>query len=360
MTGAVWQEDERPRSSFVGREFDLTRHRRGEQDAQRLAAIIASSTDAIVTKDLKGIIVSWNEGAERLFGYNAEEVIGQPVTILIPPGREDEESYILARIRHGERIDPYETVRRRKDGSLIDVSLSVSPIKDVDGSIVGAAKIARDITERKRAQEQQALIVREMNHRVKNLFAVAGGIVALSAHSARSPAELARAVQARLAALARAHELTRPGLVDAEQGSAKDTTLHTLVQTIFAPYLDPQCSSGHKRTTVSGPDVPIGGRAITNFALIVHELATNAAKYGALSSSRGTVKIDCCVSGGELLIIWRESGGPPLAGQPKHEGFGAYLTRETVTTQFGGQVSYAWEPEGLTVHLSVSLQKLAM
>lgn len=287
-------------------------------------------------------------------------MIGKSVTILIPPDRADEELFILGRIRRGERVHPYETVRRRKDGSLVDVSLSISPIKAADGSIVGAAKIARDITERKRAQEQQALLIREMRHRVKNLFAVTGSIVALSAHSARSPAELAMAVQARLAALARAHELTRPGLIDTEQQRAEGTTLHALVQTIFAPYLDTQCSSGHKRTTISGPDVPIGGRAITNFALILHELATNAAKYGALSCSTGMVTIDCSVGSGELLIVWQESGGPPLAGQPKQEGFGTRLTRETVTTQFGGQVSYAWKPEGLTVHLSVSLQELAI
>jgi PAS domain S-box-containing protein len=339
--------------------FDLTHHRRRDQDAQRFEAIVACSTDAILTRDLNGIIVSWNAGAERLFGYKPEEVIGNQITILIPPDREDEEAFILARVRRGEGVDPYETVRRRKDGSLVDVSLSVSPIKDRDGSIVGAAKIARDITERKRAQERQALLIREMNHRVKNLLAVTGSIVALSAQSARSPAELAKAVQTRFAALARAHELARPERIETEQLPAKGPMLHALVQTIFAPYLDPQCSSAHKRTTISGPDLPIGGRAITNFALILHELATNAAKYGALSCSTGTVTIDCSVGGGELLIIWQESGGPRLAGEPKQEGFGARLVRKIVIAQ-GGQVSYAWRPEGLTVHLSVPLQELAM
>jgi PAS domain S-box-containing protein len=120
--------------------------------AQRLAAIVESSDDAIISKDLNGIIQTWNRGAERVFGYTAEEAVGKPVTILIPRDRMDEEPGILARIRRGEPIDHYETVRQRKDGSLIDISLTVSPIRDSDGRIAGASKIARDITERKRAE----------------------------------------------------------------------------------------------------------------------------------------------------------------------------------------------------------------
>jgi PAS domain S-box-containing protein len=118
-----------------------------------MAAVVESSDDAIVSKDLNGIITSWNNGAERLFGYTAEEVIGKSITILIPPGRLNEEPYILEHIRRGERVDHYETVRRRKDGSEIDISLTVSPIRDRSGKVIGASKIARDITERKRAEE---------------------------------------------------------------------------------------------------------------------------------------------------------------------------------------------------------------
>jgi PAS domain S-box-containing protein len=122
-------------------------------DSSWLAAIVASSDDAIISKDLNSIIRTWNEGATRLFGYEAGEVIGRPVTLLIPAGREDEEAGILKRIRRGERIDHYETVRQRKDGSLVDVSLTVSPIKDASGRVIGASKIARDITDRKAAEQ---------------------------------------------------------------------------------------------------------------------------------------------------------------------------------------------------------------
>ena len=186
------------------------RIRESEARYRDIAAIVESSEDAVLTKDLDGIITSWNHGASRLFGYAADEVIGKPITILIPDERHDEEPTILTRIRRGERIDHYETVRRRKDGSRIDISLTVSPVRDPEGEIIGASKIARDIAERRRADEQQRLLLREMDHRVKNLFALAGGVVALSARTATSAAELSSAVRDRLIALARAHALTLP------------------------------------------------------------------------------------------------------------------------------------------------------
>ncbi|MGF6227527.1 PAS domain S-box-containing protein [Inquilinus ginsengisoli] len=149
--------------------IDVTERYRAELAAQRLAAIVESSDDAILAKDLDGVITAWNAGAQTLFGYAAEEVIGKPITILIPLDRHEEEPRILARIRSGERIDHFETVRRRKDGSLVEVSLSVSPVKDAGGRIVGASKIVRNITEQRRAQEQQVMLLREMSHRIKRL-----------------------------------------------------------------------------------------------------------------------------------------------------------------------------------------------
>ena len=137
-------------SQFIGIIEDITDRRQAEEARSRLAAVVEHSGDAIVTKTLDGIITSWNPGAERIFGYAAAEVIGRSVTLLIPPDQGNEEPAILERIRRGERIDHYTTVRRRKDGTLIDVSLSVSPLKDADGRIIGASKIARDITEQTR------------------------------------------------------------------------------------------------------------------------------------------------------------------------------------------------------------------
>jgi PAS domain S-box-containing protein len=204
-----------------------------DRAGQHYAAIVEFSDDAILSKDLHGVITSWNRGAERLFGYSAEETIGQSVTILIPPDRQNEEPMILERIRRGERIDHYETVRQRKDGSLIDVSLTVSPIRDRTGKIVGASKIARDITERKRAQERQELLLREMDHRIKNLFALATSVVRLSYRSVGSAKELTDSACERLSALARAHALTLSYRADR---IATPTTLYSLIHTIVAPH----------------------------------------------------------------------------------------------------------------------------
>ena len=155
MPRSKGRKAQEPRSSSSGTtEVPLRQRTHGDGHGGLLAAIIESSDDAIVSKDLSGNITSWNPGAERIFGYSAEEVVGRPVTILMPEDRQDEEPSILERIRRGERVAHYETVRRRKDGSLVDISLTVSPIRDAEGRIVGASKIARDISERRRAEER--------------------------------------------------------------------------------------------------------------------------------------------------------------------------------------------------------------
>jgi PAS domain S-box-containing protein len=130
----------------------LLRENHRTRQYERAAAIIESSDDAIISVDLNGVITSWNGGAERLFGYTAQEAMSWPVTMLMPANRLDEETGILERIRQGESIEHYETVRRCKDGTLLDISLTVSAITDVHGRIVGVSKVARDITERKRAE----------------------------------------------------------------------------------------------------------------------------------------------------------------------------------------------------------------
>ena len=137
-----------------------------QRSAQHLAAIVESSSDAIVSKDLNGIVTSWNGGAERLFGYTAEEAIGQPITILIPSERQDEEPAILGRIRAGERLDHFETVRRCKNGKPVDISLTISPIRDSTGTIIGASKIARDISDQKAAEAK----IRENERRLQDLL----------------------------------------------------------------------------------------------------------------------------------------------------------------------------------------------
>ncbi|MGK9237100.1 PAS domain S-box protein [Inquilinus limosus] len=333
--------------------IDITERHRAEQAAQHLAAIVESSDDAILAKDLDGTITSWNGGAQHLFGYTAEEVVGRPIMILAPLDRHDEEARILARLRAGERIDRLETVRRRRDGSLVEVSLSVSPVKDAHGRIVGASAIVRDITEQRRARERQAMLLREMNHRVKNLFALASAVVSLSARSSTGGDQLAEAVQGRLHALSRAHELT---LADIKHAKA-DTpaSLHALIRTIVSPY---EGLAG-QRVSISGPDVAVTGHAVTGLALVFHELATNAAKYGALSVPSGQVEITSASNADRLDLGWVERGGPPIASAPETVGFGARLADGTIKGQLQGSLGRHWHRDGLEIRIAIPLSQLS-
>ncbi len=340
-------------------QIEIEQRRCAESAAQRLAAIVASSDDAIVSKDLDGVITSWNKGAEHLFGYREEEVIGNPITIIIPAERHDEELAILARIRRGEPVSHYETVRQRKDGSLVQISLTVSPIKNAEGRIIGASKIARDITGRRRAEEQQRLLMSEMNHRIKNLFTVAGSIVALSARGASTPEALAESVQERLAALARAHDLTLVKSSHDAPQHLQATTLHALLDTILSPF-ESQDKQHARHVTVRGPDIPVGGASVTAFALLLHELAINAAKYGALSAPTGRIDIECSEDGEQFILNWTEHGGPSIevTEEREEEGFGALLVRATLQ-RLGGEITREWRSDGLAIRLSLVKDGLA-
>jgi PAS domain S-box-containing protein len=159
---------------------DITRQKKLEDAARRLAAIVESSDDAIASKDMNGIITSWNRSAERLFGYRAEEIIGRPVTVIIPPELHPDEQMILSKIRQGEKIDHFETIRVRKNGERVEVSLTISPVKDEDGNVIGAAKIVRNITENNKME--RAL-------RTTEKLAAAGRMAATVAHEINNPLE---------------------------------------------------------------------------------------------------------------------------------------------------------------------------
>jgi PAS domain S-box-containing protein len=347
--------DQPPKKRASGRAPHRTRPAGGRESlaAQHYRAIIESSDDAILSKDLDGLILSWNQGAERLFGFTSEEAVGRPVTIIIPVDRMDEEPTILEKIHRGERIEHFETVRQRKDGSFVDISLTISPIRNSRGKIVGASKIARDITELKKAREQQRLLLREMSHRVRNLFALSGSIVGLSARLAKSPRELAETTRARLSALARAHALT---FSDGFFGDAarQPTTLQSLVRTIVAPFDE----SEHRRIAVSGIDAVVSGSAVTSLALLLHEFATNAAKYGALSTDTGSVNVVFAGEGDGILVHWTECGGPPVAAPNGGSGFGDVLSRIAVSDQLGGEIVRDWRPGGLAIRLFVPRSRL--
>jgi PAS domain S-box-containing protein len=313
--------------------------RESEQRLRWLASIVESSDDAIVSKNLDGIITSWNKGAERVFGYSAGEAIGQPITLVIPEDRQGEEREILTRIRRGERIDHFETVRQRKHGSLIVVSLTVSPVKDASGKIVGASKIARDITEQKRNRELIATLAREAEHRSKNLLASVLATVNLTQSS--SPEDLKRTIVGRIGALANVCSLfVATRWIGAE--------LSAIATQELAPY-----SEMHgKRVLIDGPQILLEPGVAQAIAVTLHELATNAAKYGALSQPNGQVHLEWShAADGQLRLRWTETGGPAVQ-EPTRRGVGGRII-DGMITQLKGKARFDWRKDGLVCEITL-------
>jgi PAS domain S-box-containing protein len=306
------------------------------------AAVIESSDDAIITKNLNSIITSWNAGAERVFGYTPQEAIGRPVTMLMPADQVDEEPKILERVRRGERIDHYETVRVHKDGGLLDISLTVSPIKDASGKIVGASNIARDVTERARASAQIKFLAREAEHRTKNILATVQATIHLT--EAEDTAEFKKAVEGRIRALSNVHNL----FVETRWQGAE-------LRTLVAQELQPYRRGDGTRINIDGPELLLEPSVAQTMAVVLHELATNAAKYGPLSLDGGRVAITWTFGeDGRLLLSWAETGGPPVR-EPTRKGFGTRVMAGMIK-QLKGHLSFDWRPEGMTcaVELTIS------
>ncbi|WP_142663880.1 sensor histidine kinase [Paracoccus laeviglucosivorans] len=298
---------------------------------RRLAAIVSSSDDAILGTDLNQNITAWNHGAQVLYGYSADEMIGRPVTLLVPPDRPDEENAIMARILAGERVEPHETQRLCKDGSLKDVSLTVSPIRNEAGIIIGASKIARDISERKEAERLQRVLMAELKHRVKNILANVQAIARQTFRS--SDAAASASFSARLRSLSSAHDLLT-------KESWEGADLAAVVSVVIDTF-DPD------RFSVTGPRLMLPPRAVVAISMALHELATNAVKYGALKTAEGQVSIAWQNDGeGGFQLIWTERGGPTVAS-PQHDGFGSLLIRDALAVELAGAVELQFEPDGV-------------
>ena len=258
-------------------------------------------------------------------------------SIVIPQDRQEEERAILTRIRRGERIDHFETVRQRKHGSLIIVSLTVSPVKNAEGKIVGASKIARDITEQKRNQEQIAILAREAEHRSKNLLATVQATINLS--QSHTPEGLKHAIKGRIRALANVHSL----FVETRWIGAE---LSAIATQELAPY----CEKDETRVHIDGPQVLLEPNAAQAIAVALHELATNAAKYGALSVAEGRVELKWSHEADERIILrWTEIGGPAVQ-PPARQGFGGRVV-ERMIGQLKGKARFDWRPQGLVCEL---------
>ena len=323
---------------------DLIERKQAEIAMQHLGAIVDSSDDAIVSKNLDGIITSWNRGAQRLFGYTTDEVVGKPVTILIPPDRQDEEPNILRRIRSGEHVDHFETVRQRKDGTPIDISLSISPVRDAAGKIVGASKIARDITARKQAETTQQMLLNELNHRVKNTLASVQAIAQQTLARTQKPADFVASFGGRIQSLARVHTL-----LSATTWQGADLRDLIRDQVLSGPV-------DETRLTAWGPSVRLDPQLALHLALMLHELGTNACKYGALSIAGGWVTINWTTDDA-LHIQWMERGGPPVV-TPSKRGFGFTLIEQSAKGQ-GGEAQMLCEAEGITWKITLPLHERA-
>jgi len=328
--------------------MDVTERHDADMESARLAAIVVSSDDAIISKTLEGRITSWNASATRIFGYDANEMIGDSILRIIPPELHGEEREILARLQRGERIEHYETVRVAKDGRRVDVSLTVSPLRDRSGKVVGASKVGRDITDRKRAEKLQRVLTDELAHRVKNTLATVQAIANQSLVRAKSPTDFVSSFAGRIHALAKAHTL----LTRSKMQGADVMELVSEQVLIGAPNDD--------RISCSGPLLVLDAQAAVHLALVLHELATNARKHGALSVPQGRLSVtwQMRTNGGcSLLLSWKESHGPRVSAPSAH-GFGRTLIEQTVRAR-GGEASVDYRTDGLSCEIKLPLPETA-
>lgn len=242
--------------------------------------------------------------------------------------------------------DPYEIEyrMRRRDGIYRWTLGRAMPIRTEAGEIVRWFGTCTDIDDLKRMEQSKELVSHELSHRIKNIFAVVSALIALSARRFPEAKDFSTAVRTRINALARAHEFVHPHTEASPAAGA--TTLHAFLSDLFQAYVDPD---GAARVRLTGDDATFDDQAATSVALLFHELATNAAKYGALSVETGHVDLETRSDGERFILTWAEHGGPPLKGEPERSGFGSSLASLSVEGQLGGRYQRDWRPEGLVV-----------
>jgi two-component sensor histidine kinase len=215
------------------------------------------------------------------------------------------------------------------------------------------AGVVADLTQRKHADTARQLLVRELTHRIRNLFSVMDAIVYLTAETTMSPSDMAGALRGRLMALARAHELILPAVTGDGSGPGR-SDLSELMEAVLGPHRQ----EGNGRVRIRGPRLALAPAAATSLALVLHELSTNATKYGALSSPQGSLEIRWKVESERLVLTWKECGGPGLAAPSGRPGFGSLLTRSSIEGQLGGTIIYDWARTGLRITAAIPLKNL--
>lgn len=325
---------------IVGANYDVTEFKRAAEANAQLAAVVQSSMDAVMSIAPDDTVRTWNPGSEALFGYHADEIIGQPSSILYPEGEHAEYDEIYAELRLGNSVRR-DAVRRRKDGTLVNVNINIAPMHAPDGTRTGFSAIIRDISDRKEHEEHLRLVMRELSHRSKNLLAVIQAMARQTARSSTDLEEFERSYSQRLQALSASHDL----LVNQNWHGAP---LADLLRSILLPFDD----DFGDRIELVGPSLIVTPTAAQNLALSIHELATNASKYGALSGEDGRVTIEWHLETDEdgqerLRLNWKEVGGPVVAA-PRRRGFGHLVINRMVAQALDAEVDQDFAPEGVS------------
>jgi PAS domain S-box-containing protein len=309
------------------------------QARQQLATIVEASRDGIWSWTIDGTITTWNAEAERMLGRTAKEILGKSLLTLVPPERLKAAREVIAKVHQGQGSGPLETIRLRKDGTPLFVELTVSPIRDSEERIVAAATVCRDITQRKRAEQTEQILVRELNHRSNNLLTIIQSIAHRSLSGDSSLAAARQAFEARLQALARINRRLT-------ESDWSGMSLKEIVRQELDPFV--------ARVQIDGIDIMLSAQHAQNFSLVLHELATNAAKYGALSNGIGRIAVSWMVPDNYrrriLKFIWQERDGP-LVTPPTHRGFGTALLAIAFV---GVRLDYA--AEGVICEFDVPLE----
>jgi PAS domain S-box-containing protein len=318
--------------------------RRDLESQARLAAIVSSSPDAMISYAPSGRIRSWNRGAETLFGYSAEEALAADYRLLVPGDAAEGQGAAFERALAGEPVQ-FEAVRLAKGARPVAVAITASQMLARDGSVLGVAAVMRDISERKRAETYQRLLVNELNHRVKNTLAIVQAIAHQSFSAGRDMEEAKAAFEGRLTALSAAHDvLTRE--------SWESASMLRIVEDALAPY-----QGATRRFRVDGEDLRLPPKTAVSLALAIHELATNAVKYGALSTDEGCVDVCWRAADSRLRFEWREEGGPPVAA-PSRRGFGTRLIERSLAAEFEGEVKIEFAREGVVCTIDAPLPEV--
>lgn len=315
-----------------------------EHSKERLAAIVESSFDAIISKNLSGTIVSWNRAAERMFGYAETEAVGKPIYLIIPGDKRDEEADILRRLKLGERIEPFQTTRRHRDGRIVPISMTISPIKSRAGKLVGASSIARDISEARESDRRLRLLMREINHRVKNQYAVVLAVIRQTSIRSRSIEEFEKRIRERIMALSHSHDLLSQ--VDWAGVRLADLVAHQLQP--FEP-LGP--------VQIFGPEISLDANAVLNLGMALHELIMNAMRFGV--SDGGGTSVTWALtkeeSGDIFELVWSEPAVAYADLLAQEDGFGALVLCKLVPSALSGQAKWSFADGQLVWKLTAPL-----